>query len=162
MTDAKDLGGEEGHEEPTENVTGKDATISSWFTPQTAFEFGRKLATASWVGGGGNAAAFEALRAVLPFEDIVKIFEQATVLLKSEPTLVEVSPPTKYRNVHGLARLNSNSCNWLLCPLLQACAAVKSRFKYGNSCAYEVSKKQADCSVSMCIPVGRQVGFVCS
>lgn len=57
---------------------------ASWAT-----NFGRELEQATWRGPG-------ALRSLLPLEVALNILQRATVRLKAEPTLVEVS------NLHGM------------------------------------------------------------
>ena len=52
-------------------------------TAQWAEIFGRELEQASWRGPG-------ALRDAMPVEVILKILHKAAVLLKAEPTLLEV------------------------------------------------------------------------
>jgi len=88
MFDAKQVGGDEGPKATYQNVENGAAEWTT-FSPQSAAEFSKKLASASWSGVG-------ALKELLPHEHIVKIFEQASVLLKMEPTLVEVRSVVVY------------------------------------------------------------------
>jgi hypothetical protein len=84
MTEVKLKGGDDSNTKNPEIGAGIVFPNSSIYTPQSAVEFGIKLEEASWKGSG-------ALKALLPLEEILKIFQQASSLLKTEPTLVEVS-----------------------------------------------------------------------
>jgi len=84
MTEVKLRGGDESKVIASEKGAGSGASNSVMYTPQSAVEFGKELEKASWKGVG-------ALKALLPLEGILRIFEQSSLLLKMEPTLVEVS-----------------------------------------------------------------------